>query len=230
MTTAAALLDAARTHSVFAGANVCQQAGLRLPDTARPVMFDEDMWDFTEVIGLPTQLAPVNRRFNFTAIINPRWRLVAKELILALLAPRHQAVAPLSRAYRTPLHLRTARGRLAELTRLLNWLTDQGISSLGEVDADRCEQYLAHRRYVRDNNDVMVGERGPAVRRAAAQIVVDLVNHGELFTTDRLPEHLRPWAGRLRPSLPRCATARSTTRPRRSTTPSCSHCWPPPPT
>ena len=29
-----------------------------------------------------------------------------------MLAPRHEAVAPLPRAYRTPLHLRTAKGRL----------------------------------------------------------------------------------------------------------------------
>jgi hypothetical protein len=69
------------------------------------------------VVGLPTQMARSVQRFGFTAIADARWRLVAKELILAMLAPRHDAVAPLPRAYRTPLHLNTAGGRLAELIR-----------------------------------------------------------------------------------------------------------------
>ena len=182
-------------RSVFAGIDVCHQAGLTLPETARPAMFDDDMWDFTEVIGLPAQMRLVSRRFDFAAIADPRWRLVAKELIVAMLAPRHEAVASLPRAYRTPLHLITASGRLAELTRFLNWLTKQGVGHLRELDADRCEHYLAHRRYVRDKNDVVVGELSPATRRAAAQTVVDLVNHRELFTADRVAADMRPWAG-----------------------------------
>jgi hypothetical protein len=93
-------------------------------------MFDDDRWDFTEVVGLPVQMAPAVRRFDFTTITDQRWRMVAKELILALLAPRHLAVAPLPRAYRSPLHLRTARGRLGELTTWLSWLAERGISSL----------------------------------------------------------------------------------------------------
>ena len=68
-------------------------------------MFDDDVWDFTEVIGLPVQM-----RLSAAGSTSPpspilRWRLVAKELIMAMLAPRHEAVAPLPRAYRTPLHL-----------------------------------------------------------------------------------------------------------------------------
>jgi hypothetical protein len=107
-------------RSVFAGADVCREAGLTLPDGARRPVFDDDFWDFSEVIGLPNQMAMVSRRFGFTVITDTRWRLVAKEQIMAMLAPRHEAVAPLPRAYRTPLHLMTAFGRLAELTRFLN--------------------------------------------------------------------------------------------------------------
>ncbi|MGP4014558.1 hypothetical protein [Saccharopolyspora sp. 5N708] len=186
--------------SVFAGLDICDQAGLTLPDgTHRPV-FEDVFWDFTAVIGLPNQMSKVSRRFDFTAITNPRWQVVAKEQITAMLAPRHEAVMPLPRAYRTPLHLLTAAARLAELTRFLNWLTDQGVTSLGEVDADRCEAYLAHRRYLLDENGQVVGERSPATRRAAAQTVVDLVNHRELFSGDRVPEDLQPW-GDAAPSV-----------------------------
>ncbi|MGH3793215.1 MAG: hypothetical protein ACRDQ9_20905, partial [Pseudonocardiaceae bacterium] len=182
-------------RSVFTGVDICREAGLALPDgTHRPV-FEDNRWDFTAVIGLPNQMSKVSRRFDFTAIINTRWRVVAKEQIVAMLAPRHEAVIPLPRAYRTPLHLLTASGRLAELTRFLNWLTDQGVTSLSALDTDRCEAYLAHRRYLLDENSQVVGERSPATRRAAAQTVVDLVNHRELFSLDRVPEDLRPWGG-----------------------------------
>ncbi|GAA3588750.1 integrase [Amycolatopsis ultiminotia] len=192
MTTA---LASGPRQSVFAGLDICREAGLALPDgTHRPV-FEDDRWDFTAVIGLPNQMSKVSRRFDFTTITNPRWRVIAKEQITAMLAPRHEAVMPLPRAYRTPLHLLTASGRLAELTRFLNWLTVQGVTSLGEVDAGRCEGYLAHRRYLLDEDGQVVGERSPGTRRAAAQSVVDLVNHRELFSVDRVPEDLRPWGG-----------------------------------
>lgn len=158
-------------------------------------MFDDDLWDFTEVIGLPNQMAKVSRRFDFAAITSPGWRLVAKEQIMAMLVPRHEAVMTLPRAYRTPLHLGTAFGRLAELTRFLNWLATQGITSLADVDGDCCEAWLAHRRYLLDKNGHVVGERSPATRRAAAQVVADLVTHRELFVTDRIPPDLRPWGG-----------------------------------
>jgi hypothetical protein len=183
------------SRSVFAGADICHEAGLALPAEARRPVFEDDLWDLTAVIGLPTQMAPAHRRFDFTTIDNTRWTLVAKELILALLTPRHAAVAPLPRAYRTPLHLNSAKGRLAELIRWLNWLTQRGHHSLSEVDEDCCEAYLAHRRHIRDGDGSAIGERSPATRRAATQTVVDLINYRELFSTDRVRADLRPWGG-----------------------------------
>lgn len=194
MTTRAhAAIDAGR--SVFAGADICHIAGLALSSGARRPEFEHDVWDFSDVIGLPTQMHPHKRRFNFTAIANHQWRLVGKELIGALLAPRHEAVASLPRARRTPLRLSTAFDRLSELVRFLNWLTDHGITSLDRVDHHRCAAYLAHRSNARDDNDVVIGERSPATRRAAAQVVVDLANYRDLFTPDRLPAGLVPWDG-----------------------------------
>jgi len=156
--------------------------------------FDDDLWDFTDVVGLPVEMPLSVRRLDFTAII-PRWRLVAKELMLALLAPRHPVVAPLPRAYRTPLHLRTCHARLAELTRLLNWLAEHGLTTLDQVSDDHCHAYLAHRRHAADNNGRPISPRSPTTRRAAAQAVIDLVSYRDLFTSDRLPAQLRPWNG-----------------------------------
>jgi hypothetical protein len=196
MTAATALPGDGRRHqSPFAGSDVCREAGLALPDGSPRPVFDDDMWDFTEVIGLPQQMSKVARRFGFTAITSVGWRLVAKEQIMAMLATRHEAVIILPRGYRTPLHLLTAFARLAELTRFLNWLGSQGFTRLADVDGDCCEAWLAHRRYVLDENGRVAGERSPATRRAAAQVVADLVSHRGLFTIDRVPADLRPWGG-----------------------------------
>ena len=195
MTAAALPATVGSGRSPFAGTDVCREAGLTLPGgTTRPV-FDDDLWDFTEVAGLPNQMARVSRRFDFAAITRDGWRLVAKEQIMAMLSPGHEAVIILPHAYRTPLHLTTAFARLAELTRFLNWLAGQDVARLADVDEDRCEAYLAHRRYLLDENGNVAGERSPATRRAAAQAVADLVTHRELFTADRVAVGLRPWRG-----------------------------------
>jgi len=182
-------------RSPFAGADICRQAGLTLPDGAARPDFDDDLWDFTDVAGLPVSLALAVRRFGFAQIADPRWRLVAKELIFAMLVPRHEAVAELPRAFRTPMHLTTASGRLRETTQLLNWLAGQGIPSLAAVGSHHCEAYLAHRRYVLDEHGTVAGERSPGIRRRAAQAIIDLLNYGELFTADRPDPDLRPWGG-----------------------------------
>ena len=136
-------------RSPFAGADVCQHAGLALPPGTRRPRFDDDVWDFTDVAGLAVSIPLAARRFSFAPISRPRWRLAAKELIFALLAPRHEAVTILPRAYRTPVHVRTANARLVEVTRFLNWLAAQGAGSLGEVGDHLCDAYLSHRRQVR---------------------------------------------------------------------------------
>ena len=181
--------------SPFAGADVCRQAGLALPEQAPRPAFGHDLRDFTDVAGLPAGMSLANRRLDFSAIADPHWRLVAKELMLAMLAPRHPAVATLPRAYRTPLHLRSCIGRLEEAIRFSGWLRRRGISDLAQIGTQDCEAYLAFRRYLTDEYGTVVGEQSPSVRRAAAQVVVDLVNYRELFTATRVRAGLRPWGG-----------------------------------
>ncbi len=181
--------------SPFAGADICAQAGLTLPPGASRPNFDDDLWDFSDVAGLPVVLGLNKRRFSFAQITDPRWRLTAKELIFAMLVPRHEAVAELPRAYRLPAHIATASGRLDETAQLLNWLTGQGVSSLAAVGAHHCEAYLAHRRYLPGEHGAVAGERSPSIRRRAAQAIIDLLSYGELFTTDRPDPGLRPWGG-----------------------------------
>jgi hypothetical protein len=195
VTTVLAAVPVGTARSPFAGADVCHEAGLPLPEGARRPLFDNDCWDLTEVTGLPVSLALQRRRFDFTQITDTRWRLVAKELVIALLAPHHEAVAALPRAYRTPHHVSTCNGRLAELIRFLRWLTDRRVHSLADLTCEDCEAYHEHRRYQRDDDGVMAGELSSGTRRLAALIVTDLLNYRDLFTADRVPAGLRPWAG-----------------------------------
>ena len=81
------------------------------------------------------------------------------------------------------------------LARWLNWLTQRGYHNLSEVDSECCEAYLAHRRHMRDDDGTVIGDHSPAIRRAAAQTVVDLVNYRDLFSTDRVRADLHPWGG-----------------------------------
>lgn len=193
--TVAAHLVGQQPPSPFRGVDVCRQAGFQLPASVHRPIFEHDLWDFSDVVGLPVDMPLANRRFDFTAIIDLRWRLVAKELMLAMLAPRHPAVAPLPRAYRTPLHLRSCARRLEELVRFFGWLHQCGITTLAQVDTHVCESYLAFRRYLTDESGTVVGEQSPGTRRAAAQVVVDLVDYRDLFTADRVRADLRPWNG-----------------------------------
>ena len=58
-------------RSPFAGAVICQQAGLTLPAGARGPMFEDDLWDFTDVSGLPVSMPLSDRRISFTPITSP---------------------------------------------------------------------------------------------------------------------------------------------------------------
>ncbi|GAA0442950.1 hypothetical protein ACFQ2B_35865 [Streptomyces stramineus] len=59
------------------GADVCREAGHALPEGVRRPVFEDDLWDLAEVIGLPVSLALQHRRFNFARIRDACWRLVA---------------------------------------------------------------------------------------------------------------------------------------------------------
>jgi hypothetical protein len=66
---------------------------------------------------------------------------------------------------------------------------------LAAVDTPTCEAYLNFRRYVTADDGTVVGEQSPAIRRTAAQIIIDLVDYRDLFTADRVRADLRPWGG-----------------------------------
>jgi integrase len=182
--------------SPFAALDVCAEAGLSLRPAGRMVLFAEDVWHFADLEGLPVQMRGAVTRMDFTTISDPRWRLVAKEYLLARLAPSHPRVAVLARAYRVPLTVGSCSQRLAETARWLNWLTGQQTGSLGGVTQDHCDRYLAERRLRRSRAGAVVGNLDESVARVAAAVIIELGLYGELFTADRYPDGFLPWNGR----------------------------------
>lgn len=192
----AALLDVLRSRgSPFAGLDLCQATGFSHPHDVHGPVFDQDVWDFRDVIGLPISLRPSERRMDFTHINNPRWRTVAKEYVTALMIPGHEAVRVLPHAYRTPRTLRTCVVKFRHVARWLNWLTDRGVSRLDRVTDQHCEAYLEERSYLRDKHGRPLRE-SKANRHVAAEAISGLAQYRPLFSTDRYAAGLRPFGGR----------------------------------
>ncbi len=181
--------------SPFAGQDICAIAGFSLPPGQRGPAFEQDTWDFSQVTGLPAYLKKSHRRLEFAGIRNPAWRTVAKEYCAALLAPRHDSVRDLPRAFRNPLTLQTCALKLAEATRWLNWLTSHGVTTLGQLTGWHCEAYAAERSERRGSDGSVIGRQAPAMARAA-ETVIDLASYRELFSADRYPAGLRPFGGK----------------------------------
>jgi hypothetical protein len=183
-------------RSPLAGLDVCAETGHRLqPGRCGPV-FDDDVWDLSVVDGLPRILLQSSLVWDFTDIGNPSWRTTAKEYLFALLAPGHEQVRILPRAYRVPRTLSTCGLRFRELSLWLNWLTGQGISSLAEVQDEHCQRYLQQRRVQRDEHGNTVRDLSPARHLQVATVVLDLAFYQPLFSTDGYRPGFYPWAGR----------------------------------
>ena len=88
----------------FAGLDVAEVAGLRLaPGSPRPV-FDQEVWDLSGLTDAPVIMGAHRKILDFTQIANPRWRLAARQYLIARMAPSHPAVATLPHAVRSPLN------------------------------------------------------------------------------------------------------------------------------
>lgn len=183
--------------SPFTGVDVCELAGLALtPGSIRPI-FDQDVWVLDGLADAHRMMGAVEKRWDFTTIPNPAWRLVAKELMLALLAPGHERVAQLSHAHRNRLSPRTCRKHLRTLIMWLAWLQARHIRSLAEVTQIHCDEFLRDafvKRDVRGNQTTSSNTAGSVAARV--WVVQLLAIYGELFTADRYRPGFAPWNGK----------------------------------
>ncbi|WP_216907610.1 site-specific integrase [Nocardia noduli] len=159
-------------------------------------MFDQDVWDFTGVVGLPRHLSAGGHIIDFTAIEDLGWRMTSKEYIFALLSPHHDAVRLLPGALRTPLTISTCRSRLRHLRQWLGWLTSRGIRDLADVDQYHCDAFLLWSHHVHNRDGEAVGPTSPEYRLNILTPVKELSAYAELFTAGAYRPGFEPWPGR----------------------------------
>lgn len=108
-------------RSPFAGKDVCAEAGWELRAGSHRATFDEDVWDVRGLADAPKSMVESVKIWDFTRIVNPRWRLTAKEYLFAAVVPQHEAVLALPDVPRDPLKPQSCYGSLIELVRWLNF-------------------------------------------------------------------------------------------------------------
>lgn len=204
--TEAAFPQASRATSQFAGLDICEVAGLRVsPGGTRPRVGDP-IWSFVDVEGLPVSQRPSLRKLDFSRIRNPRWRVVAEEFIFARLAPGHESVRELPHAFRYPIEITTCLGRLRNLAGWFNWLTEHGVTSLGDVTQQHCQAYYLHRSKIRDRKSKALRPASQETRLASVQAMQEPAFYSELFSADRLADGFVPWPGRTPFEVAGCKT------------------------
>ena len=204
---------------------LCAAAGLRIVPGGHAVLFDQDVWHFGGVDGLPAHLELSSIRFDFTAVTDRRWRLLAKEYIFARLAPADPAVAVLPAAYRVPLTLSTCTHRLTEAASWLNWLTGQQTESLGQVTQDQCDRYLAERARRKNTSGQVTGTLDDGSLRVPAAVITDLAGSANYSPPTAIAKASPPGGGGPPRRSSACDRA-GRTRRRRWASRSCSRCSP----
>ena len=178
--------------ALFTGLPVAQTAGLRLKPGSPTTVFDDDRWDLSGLADAPVVMSAHRKILDFTMITNPRWRWVAREYLMARLAPRHPAVATLPQAFRTPINPHSLWADLHLLTDWFNYLTSLGISYLADVAQHHCQAYLAVASRRSTDPDRRLSPSTITARIRATQV---LALYSEILTDSCRPE-FTPWTGR----------------------------------
>ena len=189
-TSPSAVPGPARRHP-FHAMPVIETAGLRRePGSPRPV-FDQDVWDLTGLADAPVVMGTHRKILDFTAIINPRWRQVAREYLMARLAPLHPDVATLPRAFRVPLNPNSLWKELKHLALWFNHLNAAGVTALEQVRQHHCDAYLATAsRSITDPDRPL----SPATTAAMVRAPQFLALYTEILTDSYRPD-FTPWSG-----------------------------------
>ncbi|MER5569158.1 hypothetical protein ABT083_23505 [Streptomyces goshikiensis] len=180
-------------RSPFAGLDICAEAGWLLPPDAHRSNFDEDIWDNRAMVDAPRTLTKGQRIWDFSTIINPRWRLTAKELIFAMAVPQHPAVLALPDANRTPNKPQSCYSLVKEVGNWLNWLTEQGVEHLEDVLQEHCDAYQEVRSYYTRHESLAHRKIQASSQAGALRPVKYLGWYTGLFTSEGYRRGFVPW-------------------------------------
>ncbi|MFF2128719.1 hypothetical protein ACFVW1_25680 [Streptomyces olivochromogenes] len=185
-----------RAGSVFAHGNVCDIAGLKLTPGVKGPLFEQDRWDLSGLADAHRMVTDAELLWDFTEIINPSWRVVAKEVLLAMLAPRHETVLECPLALRTVRSPRTCYRYLRQLTAWFNWLTNEGLVTLEQVTQELCEHYLEESHWSVPVPGEPRRRLDPGTMRELVSAVQVLSLYGDLASTDGYSAGCAPWNGK----------------------------------
>lgn len=182
-------------ESKYAGSDVFEVAGLQIvPGSTRP-RYEDEVWDLTGLVGAHRMVRPADLKWNFVRIENPSWRMVAKDIALAFLAPASSPVVDMPFVMKSPRSPRTVQQYLREWIIWFNWLTEVDVSTLSAVNQSMCDDYLEERSCKRHAD-------GTARRLSSSYLsnvikpIQAIVAYNDLFLADRLDPKFSPWQGR----------------------------------
>ncbi|MEU5384179.1 hypothetical protein [Kitasatospora cineracea] len=179
--------------SPFAGRDVCEAAGWEVMEGGPRPVFDEDRWDLIGVKGYSRSVRAHVKVLDFAGIVDPAFRLTAKEFVFALLVPMDKHVVALPDADRTAFKPASAHNSTVQLVRWLNFLSSQGITSLGQVMQEHCDVYKEVRSQRKRAGE---GPIRPGTMVTILFPVKGLAFYSSLFTTEAYAPGFEPWPGR----------------------------------
>ncbi|WP_193096852.1 integrase [Brevibacterium sp. FME17] len=185
-----------QTHP-FEGQDIFDAATLEASVDAHRPNFNHDVWDISGLKDAPATMGTFRKKLDFTRIINPQWRLVAKEYLFSRLAPRHPVVAGSASAFRTPLNPSTIWNELRRLTRWFNHLSQTGVAHLGEVDQRHCISYLNEVAWKDAKPEEPISPSTIAAHIHSTQV---LQQYTEILSENYAPG-FSPWGGKSADSI-----------------------------
>ncbi|MEU0097197.1 integrase [Streptomyces sp. NPDC006267] len=185
-----------RPVSAFAGCYVHETIGLALLPGSVRSRFEEDLWDMWGLADKPRSIKQHELTWDFAAILNPKWRVVAKEILIALLAPQHDSVLESALALRKNRSPRTCNRFLRQFTAWFNWLTANGITNLEEVTQEHCDRFAAEAQWYVPKPDAPPVQVEPETLAESIRVVQLITLYGDLLSTDSYRARFVPWDGR----------------------------------
>jgi hypothetical protein len=117
--------------AVFGAAEPVVQSHPLLDGAVSPVFGNTEVWDLNGVIRRPANQPACAWKLQFSMeLVDPAWNLLARELTMILLNPRHPAVLAAGISFKPrPVNPSTTIGHLSHLRRLARWAITNDLSA-----------------------------------------------------------------------------------------------------
>lgn len=159
-------------------------ARLNQEPSPRP-RFGDDTWDLSCIADLPAYRNAGAARLDWGRIVDPVWRICAKEVGLGLLAPRVGLDRRLATARRRPMPAHVLGRHLGLWQAWFAWLAAHGVARLAQVNQAHCDAWLVGR----------LEEVGRPTVQAEVGALRCFADYRALLSVDAYPAGFYPWPG-----------------------------------